>query len=50
MLATVDNDNAGRLTPRGVFTTIASKLAPTRELVEIKNSHQAAWSVVYESR
>ncbi|CAI8863649.1 Magnesium transporter [Pseudomonas sp. IT-P291] len=25
----VANDNAGHLTPRGAFTTIASKLAPT---------------------
>ena len=29
MLAMVVNDNAGSLTPRGVPTTIASKLAPT---------------------
>jgi hypothetical protein len=31
----VVNDNAGSLTPRGVITTIASKLAPTGFRVEI---------------
>ncbi len=29
MLAMVANDNAGSLTPRGVFQSIASMLAPT---------------------
>ena len=29
MLAMVVNDNAGRLTPSGVFESIASMLAPT---------------------
>ncbi len=29
MLAMVVNDNAGRLTPRGVLAFIASMLAPT---------------------
>ncbi len=46
MLAMVVNDSAGRLTPLGVFTTIASRLAPTGN----GKSHQIAWSVVYESR
>ena len=30
MLAMVANDNAGCLTPRGVWPTIASMLAPTK--------------------
>ncbi|MPQ68603.1 hypothetical protein GC387_18520 [Pseudomonas sp. MWU12-2323] len=30
MLAMGVNDNAGHLIPRGVWTTIASKLAPTK--------------------
>jgi 2-dehydro-3-deoxygluconokinase len=29
----VVNDNAGRLTPRGALAFIASKLAPTEEVV-----------------
>ncbi len=37
MLAMVVNDNAGYLTPRGVFKFIASKLAPT---VLQSNTHQ----------
>ena len=32
MLAMVANDNAGCLTPRGAWYTIASMLAPTGEL------------------
>ena len=49
MLAMVVNDSAGHLKPLGVFTTIASRLAPTGEAFGAMKSHLKAWSVVYES-
>ncbi len=41
------NDNAGHLIPRGAWTTIASKLAPTRAVFQppIISLTMRSWSI-----